>query len=299
MFHASGNGHAETHFDSARFEQVVTRFQSQRDVASLTEIVTLTQRRAEVLIRFNGTTSYRTEPELLSDINFKLLRSVAKYDPQKGSAFTYISKIIDSSLRTAVTNQRRYWSRNVELDDEIVNTVSASDEDRSSADDLAHRIRCKARTLLIDARELEAQRWYVDSFCDDGFNFRRHACADACMSVYQLGHSRSRELFDLTMLEARRVLYDDVKRKEQIIPGQLYGTRSHWMTRYQSLLTPDEFTRFHVLMKNLAPYLMLLIVDPTKANNHRRDRNPTIGRETIKLILYGHPEARPLFPVTG
>jgi hypothetical protein len=48
--------------------------------AALAEIVTLTQKRAQTLIRFNGTTCYCAEAELLSDINFKLLHTVAKYN---------------------------------------------------------------------------------------------------------------------------------------------------------------------------------------------------------------------------
>jgi hypothetical protein len=67
------------------------------------------------------------------------------------------------------------------------------------------------------------------------------------------------------------------------------------MTRYQPLLTPSEYTRFAVLMKDLAPYLLLLIVDPTKRNNHRQDRNPAIGRRNLEMILYGCPNATLLF----
>jgi hypothetical protein len=97
------------------------------------------------------------------------------------------------------------------------------------------------------------------------------------------------------MLEVRRALYDDLRCTEQIISNRLLGTRAAWMVDYRSLMTKDEFTKFYHLMKNLAPYLMLLVVDPTKANNHRRDRNPTIGRQTLELILYGHSDARALF----
>src|SRR6516162_9706604 len=105
MLASNGNGCcADHHFDNQRLEAVIARFQSTADAASLSEIVELAQPRALTLIRFNGTTSYRSESELLSDVNYKLLRSVAKFDPSKGSAFTYISKIIDSSLRTSVTS---------------------------------------------------------------------------------------------------------------------------------------------------------------------------------------------------
>jgi hypothetical protein len=115
------------------------------------------------------------------------------------------------------------------------------------------------------------------------------------MGVFQLSHARSRELFDLTMLEVRRALYDDLRRSEQVVSARLLGTRCGWMVDYRALMSADEFTKFYALMKNLAPYLMLLIVDPTKANNHRRDRNPGIGRSTIELILYGSPNAVKLF----
>jgi hypothetical protein len=294
----SGNGNgccADHHFDNARLEACIARFQRSGDTRHLGEIITLSEQRALVLIRHHHTACYCSEPELLSDVHLKLIRSVAKFDPSKGSAFTYVSKVIDSSLRTRVTNVRRHWLRHCELDDDLVNTLRAKIDDRTSLDDLAHRVRDAARTMLSDQREIEAQRWLIESFTDDGFASRRHACADACMGAFRLSHARSRELYDLSMLEVRRALYDDVKRRQQIVPGRLLGTRAQWMVQYQSLLTESEFTRFAVLMRDLAPYLLLLIVDPTKANNHRRDRNPTIGRQTLEWILYGHPDAVPLF----
>jgi len=55
-----------------------------------------------------------------------------------------------------------------------------------------------------------------------------------------------------------------------------------------------EFTKFVVLMKDLAPYLLLL-VDRENGRNRRADRAPTVGRRNLELILDGDPEARPLF----
>jgi hypothetical protein len=120
--------------------------------------------------------------------------------------------------------------------------------------------------MLVEPKEIEAQQWFVKSFIADGFDAPRHTCADACMTVFGLGHARSREIHDLSRLELRRLLFDDLKRRQPIVPGQLLGTRAHWMTHYQSLLSPSEFTRFYYLMKNLAPYLLLLIIDPEKGN---------------------------------
>ena len=152
-----------------------------------------------------------------------------------------------------------------------------------------------SETTLTDETELNACRWLVESFCVDGFASLRHACADVCMSVHQISHARSRELHDLSALEVRRVLFDDLKHREQIVAGRLLGTRAAWMAQYSPLLTPSEFTRFYVLMKNLAPYLLLLIVDPAKNGSHRRDRNPTIGRKNLELVLNGDAAGIPLF----
>jgi hypothetical protein len=272
MVTPNGEGNQQ-HFDNARLEAVIARFQRNGDASSLNEIVQLSQQRALTLIRFNGTTSYGTESELLSDINYKLLRSVRKFDPSKGSAFTFISAVITSTLKTSVTVTRKNWLRNCELSDELVNSLHTNEIDHSTADDLTHRIKSEAKTMLTDQIEIEAQRWFVESFCQEGFAYRRHHCSDACMGVFQLSHARSRELYDLTMLEVRRALYDDVKRRQQIAPGRLLGTRSAWVTQYAALLSADEFTKFYFLMKNLAPYLLLMIADPSKTNNHRRDRN--------------------------
>jgi hypothetical protein len=61
-----------------------------------------------------------------------------------------------------------------------------------------------------------------------------------------------------------------------------------------SLLTPAEFTKFVVLMRDLAPYLVLLI-DPANKGSRRQDRNPPICRKNLELILFGCPDGRPLF----
>ena len=184
--------------------------------------------------------------------------------------------------------------RHTELSESVIGQLVAKPDDRSGTDDITHKIKMGVKTILSDRLELEAQRWYVESFTDDGFEHRRHECANAAIAVYGLSHASARELYDLTMLEVRRVLYDDVKPpKQAIAPGRLLGTRSAWMARYSNLMSSDEFTKFVVLMRNLALYV-LLIVDPQNSS-HRRDRCPQIGRKTLELILYGCPGAAPLF----
>jgi len=65
------------------------------------------------------------------------------------------------------------------------------------------------------------------------------------------------------------------------------------MAGYSALLSAEEFTKFVVLMRDLAPYLVFLIDRQNKSR--RQDRNPPIGRQNLEWILNGHPEAVPLF----
>jgi hypothetical protein len=298
MFTGNGCGGSQ-HCDSAALEHAISRHQA-GDPNAMSEVVALSEQRILALIRHYNTARYCNcdERELISSVHCKLLRAVERFDPNRASAFTFLSCLIQNELKTAVTRQRKHEARYCEFSDELASQLITNGEAESRAvlDDLADRVRCEARTMLSDQIEIDAQRWLVLSFCQEGFAYRRFRCADDCMSVFRLSYARSREIYDLTMLETRRALYDHVKRqREQITPAQLCGSRAHWMTQYSPLLSADEFTKFAVLMRNLAPYLLLLIVDPTRINNHRRDRNPTIGRQTLELILNGHPGARALF----
>jgi hypothetical protein len=289
------NGEGSQHLDNAALENCIARFQRNGDMQSLSEIVELSQRRALTLIRFNATTSYRSEDELLSDINFKLLRSIAKFNPSKGSAFTYISAVITSTLRTSVSTQRRNWARHVELDEATVSRLHTNGETESqdAVDDLADRIKSGVTTTLSDQAELQTMRWYVESFLNGAFELRRHQCADAAMAVYGLTHERSRELYDLRVLACRQVMYDTLPPRPAIAPGRLVGTRSAWMLRYAHLLDAAEFTKFVVLSHNLGAFIVMLI-DP-QSSSRRLDRNPTVTRQNLLWILNGHPDAVPLF----
>jgi hypothetical protein len=137
---------------------------------SLGEILRLTQTRALTLIRYHKTTRYVTEAELLSDVNFKLLWAVNKFDPAKGSAFTFVSHVITNVLCTAVAKTKTATRRSVELDEGVTNNLLTNGESQSRdvIDDLTYRIKAGARTTLTDPTELSAQRWYIASFLADG-----------------------------------------------------------------------------------------------------------------------------------
>jgi hypothetical protein len=58
-------------------------------------------------------------------------------------------------------------------------------------------------------------------------------------------------------------------------------------------MSQDEFTKFVTLMRNLSPFVLLL-VDPQN-KSRRQDRCPAITRRNLEFTLDGHPDAAPLF----
>jgi hypothetical protein len=290
------NGDGCQHFDNGRLEELIAAYQSgSNPSAALGEIVERVQQRALALIRFHKTSRYQPEDELLSDINYKLLRSVGKFDPTRGSAFTFISHVVINTLRTNVTRSRVTASRFIELDESIAERLStgAGGRDQEAIEDVEVRLRRGMRTTLDDPAELAAQRWYVASFIGGAFELRRHTCANAAMQVFELSHERSREIHDLTLLEIRRLLYDDMKPGQPIHPGQLLGRRELWMARFAPVMNDREFTKFVILTRNLGPFVLMLLAP--RSRSRRQDRNPAIGRENILWVLNGHPAAVPLF----
>jgi hypothetical protein len=285
------------HFDNGAITELLYRYQADGDPEALTGIIEKAQERAKTLIRFYGTTRYLSEPELISDANLKLLRTVDKFDPAKGSAFTFISRVIATSLCTSVSSVRKNAGRYSELDESVASGLPATSQSeldgRAVADDLVYRIKTGVRSTLSDPGELDTQRWFVNSFCEAGFEARRCGCANAAMSVFNLTHARSRELYDLSMLEVRRVLYPGLSARPPILAGRLIGTRASWMLRFQPLMDEAEFTKFFVLVRDLSPFVVMLI-NP-ESRSRRRDRNPTIGRQNLDWVLSGHPDARLLF----
>jgi hypothetical protein len=59
------------------------------------------------------------------------------------------------------------------------------------------------------------------------------------------------------------------------------------MARYRPLLTESVFTKFVILVRNLGPFVLLLI-DP-ESRSRRQDRNSAIERENLMWVLNGHP----------
>jgi hypothetical protein len=289
--HPSGNG--VHHFDNDGLERLIAEHQT-GNPSALGEIVRLAQPRAEALIRFHKTSKYKPENELLSDVNYRLVKSVAKFDPTRGSAFTFISALIWNTLRSNVTAARKFISRHVELDQDAIEKLATEPVTAGEVlEDVAVKLKRGMKTTLTDPAELEAMRWFVDSFIGGAFELRRHQCADAAMTVYGLSHDRSRELYDLTLLEIRRLTYDDFAPRKIVPPSRLAPTRSRWAVRFAPLMSPQEFTKFAFLTRDLSPFVLFMVAP--QVTSRRQDRNAPISRQNVEWVLSGHPEAMPLF----
>jgi hypothetical protein len=292
--HPSGNG--VHHCDSEAIEIAIKDYQCTGSTAALSTFLSAARERALTLIRYNGVTRYRTESELMSDINFKLLRAVDKFDPTRGTGFTFLSAVVMNALRSSVTSSRKHLGRFVELDESVSEQLPANSGsyDGELLEDVVDMVRREARSALSDEDERATQRWYLQSFCAEGFEARRHVCANAAVRAFGLGPARAREVFDLSALECRRILFGSLKRHRPTIPGRLYGTRSFWMTRLRPLLSETEFVKLFWLLRDLSPGTIFLI-DPAN-RSRRQDRNQPVTRESLLWILDGHPLATRLFP---
>jgi hypothetical protein len=200
-------------------------------------------------------------------------------------------------LATSVTHSRKLANRYQPLDKVLVDTKADEKANLNSAialDDLAQQIRSIKSPCTLDA-ERQAQKWYVESFIDSAFSLHRHSCANAAMKVFGLSHKRSRQLYDLTLLEIRRVLWDEC-RHQPIGQAKLRGTKGRLLLRYTNFLTPPEFTKFTTLMRDLAPALVLLVKPGNQAQI--RAGQWAAVRENLELILNGIPAATLLYALT-
>jgi hypothetical protein len=78
---------------------------------------------------------------------------VDKFDPSKGTAFTYLSQVISTALCTSVSTARRNASRYSELDENSAETLVTRLRDSSGADDLKLRTDGLSLYLIVDHKE--------------------------------------------------------------------------------------------------------------------------------------------------
>jgi hypothetical protein len=281
-------------FDSAKVEAMICEYQRTGSTELLGAVISRCQPITESLIRSRATFTYEDEDELVSIVNAKLLKSLRQYSATRGTAFSFVSRLTVNMLATTVTYKRKMAGRFPPLEDGLVAMVPderVAFSSQVAVDDLVQQIRLIKSACTLPA-EREAQKWYIESFLDAGFELRRHEYADAAMKVYNLTHRRARDLYDLTILSVRQTLWTETKHRE-VDPNRLKGTKGTPLLRYTNFLTKDEFSKFVNLMRDLAPLLVVLVKPANEARMRAGEWDAV--RENLVLVLKGDPAATPLF----
>jgi hypothetical protein len=280
-------------FDSDLAEALIRRHNETggADITNLDALLRHVEPLARSILEYRASTKFEELDELLSRVRLKLWRSLRLYDPTRGTAFSFVAKVITTVAMSAVGEA---WARNErysELDEAAGSTVPSDVGSREVLAHIEHKVRA-AKSVCTDPYERRAQRWFIESLIDAGFVLKRHEASDCVMRVFNISHPRSRQLHDLTMLEVRRQLIGE-KRLPLISPDLLRGTKIAVLARYAKFLSESDFSKLAVLLRDLAPSLVLLM----RAENACRIRRgePEATWINLRLVLDGPANARPLF----
>lgn len=284
------NGASEI-FSSEYAASLITKFNASGDHESLNALLVHVEPLARQVLEYRASTKFEELDELLSRVRLKLWKSVRLFDPAKGTAFTFCATVIRSASMSAVGESWRRGERYCEITEAKACTSPAEVASREAMADIEHRVR-QTKSACTDGYERRAQRWLVLSFLDSGFNLKRHEAADGAMRAFSISHPRSRQLFDLTMLSVRRELIGE-KRLPVIHPDLLRGSKLEPLRRYGVFLSQNDFSKLAVLMKDLAPNLVLAMRPENIGAIRRGEPEPTL--DNLRLVLNGEPNARPLF----
>jgi hypothetical protein len=147
-------------FDSPKVELLIAEWKESGDPKVLGEIILLARPLVTSLIYSKNMTRFADENELLSLIDQKMLKQLASFDPERGTAFTLISLFVKNTICNVAGQVELHWSRTAELNDFLIETIPDQHFNGSSAqviDDLEFKM-FRLRTTLTDPHELEAQR---------------------------------------------------------------------------------------------------------------------------------------------
>jgi hypothetical protein len=285
--HPEGGQH---YFDSARVGELMALYNA-GEAGVIDELLARCKPLVRSLIKYRQANQYVPTDELTNLVYIKIWKSTRLYDPNRGSPFSFIARVTYSVMCSAISDVWQRTDRFTGLNNEVAESVFAHNG-VEAIEDLVGRIRAAIRTIVNLPCEIEAQRWFFQSLVDSRFVLRRHQVADCAMQVFQLSHSRSRQLYDMTILETRRVLLGD-HRVSMVQPHQLRGTRIEALIKYSSYLSESDFSKLVCLLRDLPPALILNSEPSNIARFRRGDREAIV--ENLRLILDGDPRAKPLF----
>ena len=237
-----------------------------------------------------------------SRIRVKVWRALRTYRPEAGRVFSYLNATVQNSART-ICNEHLRSSMMAHSSDE---TAESCDENAvadwrsaEAMEDIQHKL-CSLRTLCTRENELRAQKWLVRGLIQSGFSIPRHELVKALRIVFNVDLKTGRLIHDKTILELRRTMLGDRRGGYPPIDlAHFKDRRAHGLLRFKPYLSYPDFCKLCFLMKNLAPALLLdLIQRETRSLNGEGtpERRRAIIRKYLAGAINGFPDAAPLFP---
>jgi hypothetical protein len=187
-----GGVNGQHYFNSDYAQGLIETYNATGDAESLNLFLEHCEPLARSILEYRCTTKHESIDELLSRIRIKLWRSLKLYNPAKGTAFSFVARVISSTAASIVSEA---WARNERFCqfDESVDSAVLCDPLKTleAVSDIQARVRM-VRTPCIDCYELSAQRWLVESLVNADFALRRFQASNAMSAVYGLSFGRSR-----------------------------------------------------------------------------------------------------------
>jgi hypothetical protein len=246
---------AEYVFNSAYAAALMQRFNINGDADAIESLLKHSEPLIKSLIRYRMATKHVPADEMLAATQLKIWRSCRLFNPQRGSAFSFVAMIANSVIASAISESWQRGERCIELD-ESLESFHAPKNGTQDAEDLIERVRRSVKTTVTEHHEVLYQRWFFQSLAASEFVLRRHQICDAGMQVYALSHENARQLVDMVLLESRRVLLAD-RRVRIVPPSALRSTRSAALRKYAAYLSEQDFSKLILLLKDLPPHLVL------------------------------------------
>jgi hypothetical protein len=236
------NGGGTHYFDSARAAEWIEQFNATGDPYAINALLDHSRPLLVSLFKYPAAPKHVALDELLAATQVKIWKSARLFDAGRGNSFSFIARIANSVMASAITDVWHRCERFAALDEGVESAAAYNPLASTEAlAEIVHRVRM-VKTPCTDPCELAAQRWLVASFIDCEFHIRRHEASDSMTTVYGIFYTRSRWIYDMTLVAVRRELIND-RRLNPIAPASLVRTRSAGLIRYARFLSGEEFTR--------------------------------------------------------
>lgn len=185
--HPTGAAH---YFNDSFARSLIEQYNRTGDNRVVDQLLRHTEPLIKSLLEYRCTTRREALDEMVARIEVKLWRSLRLFDVSRGSAFSFCAKVISSTAASIVGEAWTRSERFTFLPDDVYDTFTCNESiSREANDEIQHKVR-QVKTSCTDPAELDAQKWFVESFLDCSFHIKRHEAGDAVMQVFGLNHAR-------------------------------------------------------------------------------------------------------------